>query len=124
MKQCLILLFSMIWTVTGFAQNLNDEQLKTYQTLINETRCVTCQHQNIAESNAPVAESMRELIYTQVEQGKNGDEIRDYLIERYGEFVSFKPSFSSKNYALWIGPWIFILLALGILFKTIRRAST
>lgn len=124
MKQRLFLFFSIIWFAGAFAQNLSDKQLETYQTLINETRCVTCQHQNIAESNAPVAESMRELIYTQVEQGKSSDEIRDYLIERYGEFVSFKPSFSSKNYALWLGPWLFILLALGILFKTIRRASS
>ena len=100
---------------------LNPSQMQTYQTLIQETRCVTCQNQNIAESNAPVAEAMRDIILEKLEQGMTEAEIRQFLIERYGEYVSFKPSFNAKNIMLWMTPWLGLIFAAIFLLRTTRR---
>lgn len=83
-----------------------------YQALLHELRCVVCQNQSIAESNAPLAKDLREQVAAQINAGRSDDEIRHYLTDRYGDFVLYKPPLRARTVALWFGP--FVLLALGL----------
>ena len=78
-----------------------------------ELRCLVCQNQTIADSNAPLALDLRNQIRVQVKHGKSDDEIRAYMTQRYGDFVLYKPPFKATTAVLWIGP--FALVAVGVL---------
>jgi len=81
--------------------------------LSREIRCVVCQSQSIADSDADIAKELRVLIREQIAAGKSDAEIRDYLVARYGDFVLFRPPFKASTLVLWIGPFA-ILIAGGI----------
>ena len=90
-----------------------------------ELRCLVCQNQTIADSNAPLALDLRNQIRTQVKQGKSDDEIRDYMTQRYGDFVLYKPPFKATTAVLWIGPFALVAVgALVFLFVVRRRKPT
>jgi cytochrome c-type biogenesis protein CcmH len=80
--------------------------------LMREIRCVVCQSQSIDESDAEIAAQLRNAIREQMAAGKNEDEIRDYLVARYGDFVLLKPPFKLSTLVLWLGP--FALVAIGV----------
>jgi len=86
---------------------------QTFQALIKEFRCVTCPNQSIADSQAPVAAAMRNDIYRRVQVGESAEDIRGYLLSRYGEYVTYRPRLKPATWFLWSGP--FILLGLGLL---------
>jgi len=95
----------------------NDQQRDIYQQLIIELRCPKCQNQNIADSNADIAQDMRKKVYEMALQNKDKAEIKQFMLDRFGEFVLYKPQFSGKNLLLWLGP---ILLLLFVIFLVIR----
>lgn len=91
--------------------------------LMKEIRCVVCQSQSIDESEAGIAYDMRQIIRIQIQSGKSDGEIRDYLTDRYGDFVLLKPPFKAATLVLWLGPFALIGLAgLGI-YVFYRRSS-
>lgn len=99
------------------------EDARRFSTLTSETRCVVCQFQNIADSNAPLAGSLREKIFQLIQEKKSDTEIKDYLVKRYGEVILLKPRFNGMTFILWFFP-IFALLAAGLIaVKTMRMAS-
>jgi cytochrome c-type biogenesis protein CcmH len=79
--------------------------------LAEELRCLVCQNQTIADSHAPLAVDLRNQIRDQIAQGRGDDDIRAYMVERYGDFVLYRPPFKATTLVLWVGP--FALLALG-----------
>jgi cytochrome c-type biogenesis protein CcmH len=79
--------------------------------LAHELRCLVCQNQTIADSNAPLAQDLRGQIREQLAAGRSDQEVLDYMVARYGDFVLYRPPFKASTLALWIGP--FVLLALG-----------
>jgi len=85
-----------------------EERLKD---LAAELRCLVCQNQTIADSNAPLAVDLRGQIRTQISQGRSDSEIRDYMVQRYGAFVLYRPPLNASTAILWVGP--FVLLAFG-----------
>ena len=87
-----------------------------------ELRCVVCQGQSIDESNAPLAADMRRLIREQIQDGKSDDEIKGFLVARYGTFVLMNPPVSGNTYVLWFGPVFLVLLGAGVIAVTIMRA--
>lgn len=93
---------------------------KRYQALSEELRCPKCQNQNIADSNAPISQDLRKLLYEQLEAGASDDEIRQYMVARYGEFVRYRPSFSGVTVMLWMAPVVLLLLGLVIAVMTMR----
>jgi cytochrome c-type biogenesis protein CcmH len=94
-----------------------EQRLKS---LAEELRCLVCQNQTIADSNAPLALDLRNQIRQQVAQGKSDAQIRDYLVERYGDFVLYRPPLKASTLLLWIGP--FVLIAVGaIVFAVVIR---
>ncbi len=106
-----------------FHQFDNKQQEQLYLNLIAELRCVKCQNQNLAESNAELARDMRDKTYEMIKQGKNRSDVINYMTARYGDFVLYKPPFKSKTLLLWIGPPIFLFLSLFLLIKIIRKQS-
>jgi cytochrome c-type biogenesis protein CcmH len=92
-----------------------------YQSLSAELRCPKCQNQNIADSNAPIAQDLRKLLYEQLEKGSSDQEILDYMVARYGEFVRYRPSFDSATAALWLAPVVLLLGGFALLILTVRR---
>jgi len=99
------------------------KQERLYLNLIAELRCVKCQNQNLAESNAELARDMREKTYEMVIAGKTREDVVSYMTARYGDFVLYKPPFKSKTFLLWVGPPILLLLSLFLLIKRIRKQS-
>lgn len=94
-----------------------------YQSLIQEIRCVVCQGQSIADSNALLANDMRVKVYHMVQDKKSDAEIKDYLAKRYGEFILLQPRFSSLTLLLWSFPFLGIVVALLMVFYQRRRGN-
>lgn len=99
----------------------NKQQEQLYLELIAELRCVKCQNQNLAESNAELATDMRKKTYEMVKAGKTREDVVNYMTARYGDFVLYKPPFKSKTLLLWVGPPLLFLFSLFLLFKLIRN---
>ncbi len=97
------------------------QQERLYQRLVTELRCVKCQNQNLAESNAELATDMREKTYKMVTAGKSRQDVVDYMTARYGYFVLYRPPFKAKTYILWIGPPVLLFLSLFFLLRKIRK---
>jgi len=86
-----------------------EERLKA---LAEELRCLVCQNQTIADSHAPLALDLRNQIRTQIAEGRSDEQIRGYMVERYGDFVLYRPPLKATTVLLWVGP--FALLGFGI----------
>ena len=85
-----------------------------------ELRCLVCQNQTIADSHADLAVDLRNQIRTMLAKGQSKDEVRDYMTQRYGDFVLYKPPFKPTTALLWVGPPLLMLVALVALFLTLR----
>lgn len=92
----------------------NKQQEKVYHSLTQDLRCLVCQNQNIAESNAELAKDMRRKTYEMVKQDKSEKEISAFMVTRYGDFVLYRPPFEPMTWLLWFGPLIIFIV--GILF--------
>jgi cytochrome c-type biogenesis protein CcmH len=89
--------------------------------LAEELRCLVCQNQTIADSNAPLAVDLRNQIRGQIGQGRSDDQIRGYMVERYGDFVLYKPPFHAGTALLWLGPPLLIAVGLAVFLMVVRR---
>lgn len=94
---------------------------KRYKALLEEIRCLVCQNQSLADSNASLAQDLRDEVYQQIQSGKNDDQIIDFLVSRYGEFVLYRPPFNDRTWLLWLGPFILLLAATVVVFRIVRR---
>lgn len=89
--------------------------------LFSEVRCLVCQNESIDDSEAPLAADLRRIIREQIVAGRSPSEIRGYLVDRYGEFVMFRPAMTLGNAALWLTPLALVLLGGGLWFSVSRR---
>jgi cytochrome c-type biogenesis protein CcmH len=94
-----------------------------YEKLTRELRCLVCQNQTIADSNAGLAGDLRREVRELMEQGKTDDEIDDYLTARYGDFVLYNPPVKPRTYLLWAAPGLLVILGLGAAVGVIVRRS-
>lgn len=99
------------------------DQQERFQELLNELRCPKCQNQNIADSDAPIAEDMRNEVYRMVKEGADEDTVVDAMIERFGEFVHYKPAFDARTALLWLLPLIVVLVGLIVVVVIVRRSG-
>jgi len=118
-----ILLFASVQTSARISayEFENAEQESIYNELVDELRCLVCQNQTIAESNAELAQDMKRKTHELVMQGKSKEEISDFMVQRYGNFVQYKPPVTPTTYLLWTGPFIILFIGLFILLKIIRN---
>lgn len=92
-----------------------------YQHFIADLRCPKCQNQNLAGSDAPIAEDLRRELYRMLESGSSDKEIIDFMVSRYGDFVLYKPRFNRETALLWLAPGLFLLLGLAVALVIYRR---
>lgn len=104
----------------------DEAERERFRVLTEELRCPKCQNQNIADSNAPIATDLRREIYRMLKAGKSNDEIVDFLVARYGDFVRYKPPVNGRTLLLWYGPAGLLaggLLVLGVIVLRRRRVE-
>jgi cytochrome c-type biogenesis protein CcmH len=92
-----------------------------YQNMIGQLRCLVCQNQNLADSNADLAKDLRAKTYQMIRSGASDTEIVDFMVTRYGDFVLYRPPLRGRTILLWGAPLIFLLIALTVFFYTLRR---
>jgi cytochrome c-type biogenesis protein CcmH len=92
-----------------------------YEHINRELRCLVCQNQTIADSNATLAQDLRREVREMLTAGKTDDEIRTFMIERYGDFVLYKPRMTPVNYLLWAAPVLLLLLGTIVGIRFIRK---
>ncbi|MBL1416770.1 MAG: cytochrome c-type biogenesis protein CcmH [Moritella sp.] len=98
-----------------------EEQEALFRTLTAELRCPKCQNNNLADSNASIAKDMRQKTYNMVLEGQNEDQIVTYWIDRFGNFVLYKPPVTLGTAILWVGPGLFVLFGGLIIVRNSRR---
>jgi cytochrome c-type biogenesis protein CcmH len=94
-----------------------------YESINRELRCLVCQNQTIADSNATLAHDLRREVREMIAAGKTDAEIREFMIERYGDFVLYRPRMTATNFLLWAAPVLLLLLGTFIGIRYIRRQS-
>jgi cytochrome c-type biogenesis protein CcmH len=96
-------------------------QEEQYQTLIRELRCTVCQNQSLVDSNAGLARDLRGNIYQMIRDGQDQEQITEYMVSRYGDFVLYRPPVQPSTYLLWFGPFLFLLVGALVLVTVIGR---
>ncbi len=97
------------------------KQEQRYQALIGEIRCPVCQGQSIGGSNASLAQDLRAKVRSLILQDKTNDDIRQFMVDRYGDFVVFKPPMNANTYLLWFLPFAFLAFAMFLLMRSFGR---
>lgn len=96
-------------------------QQAQFRHLTQDLRCMVCQHQNLAESDAPLARDMKQYIYEQIQLGVSDQDIQSYLVERYGDKILFKPPVNLITWALWLAPFLFVCLGIWIFSRLVVK---
>lgn len=101
------------------------QQEAQFYGLIEDLRCPTCQNQNLASSDAPIAQDLKQKTYEMVKDGRTDSEIRDYMFERYGDFISYKPPVRPSTWILWFFPPILLLiLVMGWMYRMLKKPTS
>lgn len=114
---------SVAYAVDNTPPLADPAQQQRYLALTHELRCMQCQNEALADSNVSLAADLRLEVHDLIAQGKSDDQIRDYLVARYGEFILFRPRMSLRNAWLWGAPAILLLAGIVIAVRVIRRRS-
>lgn len=115
---------SVVWAADADLTFESTAQETQYRTLIDEFRCPKCQNANLAGSDAPIAQDLKRKTYELVKQGQSNEQIRAYMIVRYGDFISYKPPIKRSTWLLWFAPPLTLLLALMVWFLRVRARRT
>jgi len=101
----------------------SQEEEKRYNELTLELRCLVCQNQNLADSDAPLAQDLRQEIYDMMQAGQSNDQIKTFMVDRYGDFVLYRPPMQGNTLALWSIPGILLLIGAIAVFFTVRNRN-
>lgn len=105
-------------------RNFTDPEQETrYKTLIEELRCLVCQNQSLADSNAELAADLRQEVYNMVSTGADEETVKEFMVSRYSEYVLYRPPVTVTTLLLWIGPFLFVLIGFVVLIVRVRRRS-
>ncbi|KZX70845.1 MULTISPECIES: cytochrome c-type biogenesis protein [unclassified Alcanivorax] len=108
---------------TDIYQFETPEQEQRFRVLLDELRCPKCQNQSLADSDAGIAQDMRARVEIMIKEGKSNDEIVDYFVARYGDFVSYRPPVTPTTSILWLAPLLLLGSGAVIIVLLLRRAS-
>lgn len=124
MSRCILTILMFFIYTCGYAEVKYPFSSKTQEAqfthLITELRCMVCHHQNLAESEAPLALDMKQVIYQKVSAGESDSEIRTFLTDRYGDVILFKPPFKVMTWFLWLAPVLFIILGIAVFYRHVK----
>jgi len=127
-----ILMLMVLVSVSLFAQQQVDQeplvfdspgQQDRFNDLTEELRCLVCQNQNLADSDAPLAHDLRQEIFTMMQSGQNDEEIKSFLLERYGDFVLYRPPLQGNTLVLWLAPAVLLFGGGVVVALSIRKRN-
>jgi len=101
----------------------NRDLEERYYLLIEEVRCLVCQNQSLADSNAPLAQDLRNEIFKMIQTNKSNTEIMEFLVKRYGDFVLYRPPLKKNTWLLWFGPFLFLIVGFFVTVLIIKKQS-
>lgn len=120
----LTLLFSpVLLAVIETYEFTDDRDRERYNQFIEELRCPKCQNQNLSGSNSPIAEDLRRELYRLLSEGKNDDQIVEFMVDRYGDFILYRPQFKPETAILWLSPVIFLAIGAVVFVLIMRKQS-
>lgn len=122
----LFLLLSLMFNVfAGVEVNefINKQDEQQFKKLVNELRCLVCQNQNLSDSNSELAQDLRKKVYQMIQKGRSSEEIIEFMVARYGDFVLYRPPFKTETLILWLGPFFILLFAVIFLFIFIKNKT-
>lgn len=130
MKILAFLIFGMFIGIVNGQTFLVDEKTFTYagnqlryDALMEELRCLVCQNQSLADSGAGLAQDLRKKVVAMIENGNSDQEIKDYMVQRYGEFILYRPRLNYATVMLWFGPFVLLLIAIGVIVRIIQSSQ-
>lgn len=127
MKTIHLVVFIGLLTVFGPTHAVKDIELDNlgdearFTELANELRCMVCQNQSIADSNAELAKDFRNQVKEKINAGESNQQIREYMVARYGDYILYRPPFNMATALLWGGPFLLILVGIFIIARIIKR---
>jgi len=120
----LVITFTLIIPIVSIANDfVTDEQEKRYRQLIDEIRCPVCQGQSIGGSNADLSKTLRDQVKKMILNSQNDQEIKEFMVQRYGEFVDFKPRLDLKNYILYFAPVVFLIIGVLVFVRSFNKSN-
>lgn len=126
MRFLLAIMISLSWvTAQAAIEAYQFESVKMeadYNRLVKELRCLVCQNQNLAGSDADLARDLRWQTYSMLRAGKSPQQVVEFMLARYGDFVLYRPQLKSSTYLLWLGPFVLLLLVLYLVIRRLRSA--
>jgi cytochrome c-type biogenesis protein CcmH len=124
---CIVMVLIFFVTVSVSAQEPlvfeNQQQQDRFHQLTQELRCLVCQNQTLADSDAPLAHALRREVYEMLQSGQSDDQIKLFLVERYGDFVLYRPPVQNNTYLLWLTPLILLLGGVLVLRASIKKRT-
>lgn len=127
-KPVLLVLLLVSFTFQVFAglevrEFSSEEEERRYHKLIDELRCLVCQNQNLADSNSQLAKDLRNKVYEMVTTNQTDEQVMDYMVSRYGEYVLYNPPLDPVTSIIWIGPFVVLFLAIFLLLLYIQKRN-
>jgi len=128
LKRFLLLVIFGLWVAPMQAsieayQFDSPEMEADYNQLVDELRCLVCQNQNLSGSDADLARDLRRETYQMLQQGKSQQEVVDFMVARYGDFVLYRPQFKFNTYLLWLGPFLLLVVVLYLVVRRLRATD-
>ena len=117
----LIFLVNFFFMICVFSKISAEEINQKVKKLTLELRCMTCQNQSIYDSDAEFSNDIKKIVKAKFKEGKSEKEIKQFLVNRYGEYILFRPLLDFKNIFLWVFPFILLILSLFLIFLKIRK---
>ncbi|AUM11716.1 cytochrome c-type biogenesis protein [Ketobacter alkanivorans] len=105
---------SVFATIDAYEFKNNDDEQR-FRVMVEELRCPKCQNQNVSDSNAGLAKDIKDRVYKLINEGRSNGEITDYMVERYGDFITYRPPIKPSTWFLWFGPFAIALITVVIL---------
>ncbi|MCO6441049.1 MAG: cytochrome c-type biogenesis protein CcmH [Nitrococcus mobilis] len=123
-----MVLFAFVVAIAGVADAAstlyrfdNPDQAQRFQALTEQLRCLVCQGESIADSNADLAKDLRSRVHEMILAGRSNRQIMQFMTDRYGDFILYKPPFAPRTYFLWAGPLLLLLLVSAVMIKYVGR---
>ena len=132
LRKLFIVVLTLTLSVSVFAQSApvqepmvfeTQQQEDRFKVLTQELRCLVCQNQNLADSDAQLAHDLRAEVHEMLLAGKTDDEIKQFMVERYGDFVLYRPPVQQNTYLLWLGPFVILLIGAIVLRANIKKRA-